>query len=129
MPGLLRISVQRGINLAARNHPKRSPYAAVRISKQTRVVRKTVNPEWRDDLTVAVLDPRQPISVTVYDRNMFSVDEKMGDAEFDVRPNALPNGTISTRISPSSSNCLLRNIESGQVKLQLRWIDILPGFE
>ncbi|XP_012853216.1 PREDICTED: ADP-ribosylation factor GTPase-activating protein AGD12-like, partial [Erythranthe guttata] len=109
MPGLLRISVQRGINLAARNHPKRSPYAAVRISKQvlkTRVVRKTVNPEWRDDLTVAVLDPRQPISVTVYDRNMFSVDEKMGDAEFDVRPNALPNGTISTRISPSSSNCL-----------------------
>ncbi|EYU24171.1 hypothetical protein MIMGU_mgv1a026122mg [Erythranthe guttata] len=160
MPGLLRISVQRGINLAARNHPKRSPYAAVRISKQilrTHVVRKTVNPEWHDDLTIAVLDPSQPIS-TVYDINMFSVDEKIGDAEFDIRPfvqafkmhpNALPNGTITTRILPSSSNCLseesfifwkddnlmqdmclgLRNFESGQVKLQLRWIDILQGFE
>ncbi|EYU24177.1 hypothetical protein MIMGU_mgv1a022397mg [Erythranthe guttata] len=78
---------------------------------------------------------------------MFSADEKMGDAEFDIRP-FLPNGTITTRILPSSSNCLseesfifwkddnlmqdmclgLRNIESGQVKLQLRWIDI-PGYE
>ncbi|EYU24154.1 hypothetical protein MIMGU_mgv1a023688mg [Erythranthe guttata] len=65
-----------------------------------------------------------------------------------MHPNALPNGTITTRILPSSSNCLseesfiflkddnlmqdmclgLRNIESGQVKLQLRWIDI-PGYE
>ncbi|KAL8056689.1 hypothetical protein ABFX02_04G135600 [Erythranthe guttata] len=157
---LLRISVQRGINLAARNHPKRNPYAVVRMSKQilkTRVVRETVNPEWHEDLTVAVLDPSQPVSVRVYDRDMFSVDEKIGDAEFDIRPfvqalkmhpNALPNGTITTRILPSSSNCLseesfifwkdgnlmqdmclgLRNIESGQVKLQLRWIDI-PGYE
>ncbi|KAL7114608.1 hypothetical protein ACP275_04G131500 [Erythranthe tilingii] len=75
MPGLLRISVQRGINLAARNHPKRNPYVAVRISKQilkTRVVRKTVNPEWHDDLTVAVLDPSQPIYVV---RASFISDE------------------------------------------------------
>ncbi|KAL8056615.1 hypothetical protein ABFX02_04G130300 [Erythranthe guttata] len=156
---LLRISVQRGINLALGNGLSRDPYAVVRMSKQilkTHVVTKTVNPEWHDDLTVAVLDPSQPVSA-VYDKNMFSADEKMGDAEFDIRPfvqafkmhpNGLPNGTITTRILPSSSNCLseesfifwkddnlmqdmclgLRNIESGLVKLQLRWIDI-PGYE
>ncbi|KAL8056609.1 hypothetical protein ABFX02_04G129800 [Erythranthe guttata] len=63
---LLRISVQRGINLALGNGRSRDPYAVVRMSKQilkTHVVTETVNPEWHDDLTVAVLDPSQPVSV------------------------------------------------------------------
>lgn len=91
----------------------------------------------------------------VYDKDKFSLDDKMGDAEFDInafldavrmRLEGLPDGTIITRIQPSRQNCLseesqivwkdgkvvqnmflrLRNVESGEVELQLHWIDI-PG--
>lgn len=92
---------------------------------------------------------------TVYDHDTFSMDDKMGDAELDIRPfiegvrmrlEGLPNGTIITKIQPSRSNCLseessviwkdgkvvqdmclrLRNVECGEVEIQLQWIDV-PG--
>lgn len=79
----------------------------------------------------------------------------MGDAEFEIgsflealkmRLEGLPNGTIISRVQPNRQNCLseesciiwtdgkavqnivlrLRNVESGEVELQLQWIDI-PG--
>lgn len=92
----------------------------------------------------------------VYDKDTFSLDDKMGDAEFDIGPflevqkmrlkGGLPVGTIITRIQPNRRNyfaeesciiwdggkvvqnmCLrLRNVECGEVELQLQWIDI-PG--
>lgn len=92
---------------------------------------------------------------TVYDHDTFSMDDKMGDAQFDIKPFlealkmnlvGLPDGTVITKVQPSRSNCLaeesaviwkdsrivqdmvlrLRNVECGEVELQLQWID-LPG--
>lgn len=92
---------------------------------------------------------------TVYDHDTFSMDDKMGDAQFEITPfiealkmnlNGLPDGTVVTRVQPSRSNCLaeetaviwkdgrvvqdmvlrLRNVECGEVEFQLQWID-LPG--
>lgn len=86
---------------------------------------------------------------------MFSKDDKMGEAEFDIKAfiealkmklNGLPNGTIVTRVIPLRTNCLseescviwkdgkitqdmclrLRNVECGEVEIQLQWIE-LPG--
>lgn len=86
---------------------------------------------------------------------MFSKDDKMGDAEFDIKPfldalkmelDSFPCGTVITRVMPCRSNCLseeskvvwqdtkvvqdmclrLRNVECGEVELQLQWIE-LPG--
>ena len=79
----------------------------------------------------------------------------MGDAEFDINPfleavkmrlEGLPNDTIIRKIQPCRENCFseesqivwkdgkvvqkmilrLRNVESGEIELQLHWIDI-PG--
>lgn len=79
----------------------------------------------------------------------------MGDGEFGIVPyiealkmniEGVPSGTIITRIQPSRENCLaeescilwkdgkvvqdmclrLRNVECGEVEIQLQWID-LPG--
>lgn len=79
----------------------------------------------------------------------------MGDAEFDIQayvdvlrrnPNNHHEGAIITKIHPSVENCLsdescirfiegkvvqdiclrLRNVECGEVQIQLQWID-LPG--
>ncbi|CAK9317963.1 unnamed protein product [Citrullus colocynthis] len=156
--GLLRIHVFRGVNLAVRDVVSSDPYVIFKMGKQklkTRVVKQNINPEWNEDLTLSIQDPNLPVNVLVYDRDLFSLDDKMGDAEFDVRPfmeavkmrlNNLPSGTIITKIQPSRENCLseescivwvngqviqkmflrLRNVESGEIELQLQWIDI-PG--
>lgn len=91
----------------------------------------------------------------MYDHDTFTADDKMGDAEFDLSPYIdalkmnladIPNGTVITRIQPSRQNCLaeescitctdgkivqdvvlrLRNVECGELEIQLQWID-LPG--
>ncbi|KAL2554640.1 Calcium-dependent lipid-binding (CaLB domain) family protein [Forsythia ovata] len=156
--GLLRIRVKRGVNLAVRDVRSSDPYVVVKMGKQklkTRVIRKDVNPVWNEDLTLSVADPNLPIKLTVYDHDTFSMDDKMGDAEVDLKPfvealrmklDSLPSGTILTRIQPCRSNCLaeescviwndgkvmqdmclrLRNVECGEVEIQLGWIE-LPG--
>ncbi|XVF60203.1 hypothetical protein PTKIN_Ptkin08bG0025600 [Pterospermum kingtungense] len=91
----------------------------------------------------------------MYNKDTFSLDDKMEDAEFDIDPfveavkmrlKDLPNGTIIRKIQPSKENYLsgescivwrngkvvqdiflrLRNVESGEIQLQLEWVDI-PG--
>lgn len=91
----------------------------------------------------------------VYDHDTFSMDDSMGDAEFDIRPfvdalkinpTGYPNGTRIKTIQPNRSNCLveessivwkdgkimqdmclrLKNVECGELQVQLQWID-LPG--
>ncbi|KAF9625283.1 hypothetical protein IFM89_020869 [Coptis chinensis] len=156
--GLLRLKVRRGVNLAVRDVRSSDPYVVLKMGKQklkTRVVKKNVNPEWNEDLTFSVEDPILPIKLIVYDRDTFSFDDKMGDAEFDIKPFVevvkkdvpdLPSGTVITRITPSRQNCLaeesciiwdngkvvqdmclrLMNVECGEVEIQLQWID-LPG--
>ncbi|XP_062107533.1 protein C2-DOMAIN ABA-RELATED 4-like isoform X2 [Humulus lupulus] len=156
--GLLRIHVHKGVDLAIRDVVSSDPYVVIRMGKQklkTRVVRNCVNPQWNEDLTLSVVDPTLPVKLLVYDKDTFSMDDKMGDAEFDIRPfvealrmrlAGLPSGTIITKVQPSRQNCLseessiiwsegklvqniclrLKNVESGEVELQLEWINV-PG--
>ncbi|OIV95639.1 hypothetical protein TanjilG_23870 [Lupinus angustifolius] len=156
--GLLRIHVDKGVNLAIRDVKSSDPYVIIKMGKQklkTRVVNQNINPVWNDELTLSITDPHLPVHLFVYDKDKFSFDDKMGDAEFDIAPfleaikmhlEGLPNDTIITKLQPSRENCLaeeskivwkdgkvvqymvlrLRNVESGEVELQLHWIDI-PG--
>ncbi|KAM1011932.1 hypothetical protein FF1_047070 [Malus domestica] len=156
MMGLLRIHVQRGLNLAVRDLTSSDPYVVVKMGKQklkTRVVKRNVNPEWDERLTLSVAEPNLPITLSVYDKDTFSFDDKMGEAEFDIalfikvlrmQLEGLPDGTILTKVQPSRENCLaeesciiwsngklvqnmilrLRNVECGEVELQLQWIDV-----
>ncbi|RWV79758.1 hypothetical protein GW17_00059061 [Ensete ventricosum] len=126
MLGLLRVRVVRGVNLAYRDAGGSDPYVVMRMGGQQ-----------------------------VYDKDTFSRDDKMGDAEIDIQPfveavkmnfSGLPNGTIIKTLTPNRQNCLadesaiiwkddmivqdvvlrLRNVESGELELQLNWINI-PG--
>ncbi|KAK3409451.1 hypothetical protein EUGRSUZ_J01587 [Eucalyptus grandis] len=161
--GLLRIHISRGINLAVRDVRSSDPYVVVRMGKQklrTRVVRKNLNPEWNENLTLSVADPDLPVKLAVYDRDRFSLDDKMGDAEFDIRPlleavrmaadlQGLEDGTVVKRVLPNRQNCLaeesciivsngkvvqhmflrLRNVECGEIQLQLQWVPVNPSRE
>lgn len=91
----------------------------------------------------------------VYDRDTFTLDDKMGDTEFNVKElmeglrlplENVPSGTVVTKVKPSRENCLseessiiwengkltqqmflrLNNVECGEIELQLQWINI-PG--
>lgn len=91
----------------------------------------------------------------MYDHDTFSMDDKMGDAEINIKTflealkmqlDGLPSGTVITRVQPCRNNCLveescvtwkdsrviqemclrLRNVECGEVEVELHWID-LPG--
>ncbi|KAK4280693.1 hypothetical protein QN277_012281 [Acacia crassicarpa] len=158
MLGLLRIHIKRGINLAVRDVRSSDPYVVVRMGKQklkTRVIEKDVNPEWNEELTLSVLDPKLPVTLTVFDHDTFTPDDRMGDADFSIIPflealrmqiSGLPDGTIITRVQPSRQNCLaeescivfnkgkitqdmalrLRHVERGELEIQLQWIE-LPG--
>ncbi|XP_038880005.1 protein C2-DOMAIN ABA-RELATED 4-like isoform X2 [Benincasa hispida] len=122
--GLLRIRIIRGVNLAVRDVRSSDPYVVVKMGKQT-----------------------------VYDHDTFSKDDKMGCAEVDIKAfmealkmnlKNLPSGTTITRMLPARQNCLaeescvvwkdgkvvqdiylrLRNVECGEVEIQLQWIDL-----
>ncbi|KAI9113990.1 hypothetical protein K1719_015241 [Acacia pycnantha] len=152
--GLLRVRIKRGVNLAVRDVRSSDPYVVVKMGTQklkTRVIKKCVNPEWNEELTLVATEPDHPIKLTVYDHDTFSKDDKMGDAEFEIRPfieaanmrlEGLPSGTVVRRVHPDRQNCLadescityregrivqdlvlrLRNVECGELEVQLEWI-------
>ncbi|KAL8137601.1 hypothetical protein V2J09_003602 [Rumex salicifolius] len=127
----------------------------LRIKKlKTRVIKHCLNPQWNEDLTLYVTDPNQTVKLMVNDKDTF-LDDKMGDAEFEIRPfleavkmnlKGIPSGTIITRLNPGRQNCLvaesdvtweegevvqnmclrLRHVERGEVEVELRWTDV-PG--
>lgn len=90
---------------------------------------------------------------SVFDHDTFTLDDNMGDAEFDINPfveavrmpfEGIPDGTIIRKFEPNRQNCLaeesriiwydgkvvqnmtlrLRNVECGEVELQLQWINL-----
>nr|XP_010926484.2 GTPase activating protein 1 [Elaeis guineensis] len=156
--GLLRVRVLRGVNLAVRDTWSSDPYVVLRMGKQklkTRAIKKCINPVWNEDLTLSVEDPTLLVRLEVYDKDTFSFDDPMGNAEFDIErfleavkmnPVGVPNGTIITKVVPNRQNCIadespiywsdgkvvqdlvlrLRNVECGEVELQLQWVSV-PG--
>ncbi|XVF02863.1 hypothetical protein REPUB_Repub04eG0211300 [Reevesia pubescens] len=118
--GHLRIRVQRGINLAIRDTVSSDPYVVITMAQQklkTRVVKNNCNPKWNEDLTLSIKDPDVPINLTVYDKDTFTGDDEMGNAEIDIKPyiaalkmgkglQNLPNGCALKRIQPGRTNCL-----------------------
>ncbi|KAI6677156.1 hypothetical protein NL676_037952 [Syzygium grande] len=156
LTGLLKIRVKRGSDLAVRDILTSDPYVVVSLAHQkwkTRVVKNNCNPEWNDERTLSIADPNIPINLTVYDKDMITADDKMGEAEVDIKPymdvlekrlENLPTPTPIARIQPSRDNCLavessivwedgkiyqdmvlgLRNVERGKVEVRLEWIHV-----
>ncbi|KAL7240214.1 hypothetical protein ACSBR2_005975 [Camellia fascicularis] len=145
--GLLRIRVRRGINLAVRDIFTSDPYVVITMGGQTvktRVVPNNCNPEWNEELTLSIKNPVVPIILSVYDEDTFTRDDKMGDAEIDIQP-YVECIKVGKTVKPNMKNCLakessivcnkgkiyqdmrlrLRNVERGEVEVQLEWIDRL----
>ncbi|KAK6931598.1 C2 domain [Dillenia turbinata] len=156
--GLLRIRVKKGANLAVRDTRSSDPFVVVSMGAQmlkTNTVHDNIHPEWNDELTLAIANPDLIILLGVYDKDTFTVDDPMGDAEIDIKPyleslkgkpQALPDGTVVSKVKPTRENCLaeessiywkngkliqdmclrLRNTKGGEVQIQIEWIHV-PG--
>ncbi|XP_028067861.1 protein C2-DOMAIN ABA-RELATED 7-like [Camellia sinensis] len=157
MIGLLRIRVGRGINLVVRDSVSSDPFLVITKGEQkvkTSVIKNNCNPEWNEELTLSIKDPNVPIILSVHDKDTFTNDDKMGEAEIDIQPyiecmkmgfQNLPNGTkVGEGVQPNSKNCLaeescfvwnngkicqdmrlkLRNVECGEVEVQIECIDL-----
>ncbi|QHO31533.1 hypothetical protein HN51_019723 [Arachis hypogaea] len=156
--GVLKLRIQRGINLAIRDLRSSDPYVVVSMGThqklKTRIMHKDLNPEWNEELTLMVDDIKTPIHLKVFDKDMFSADDEMGEAVIDIRSyvkcwnkglEKLPDGCVVKRIQPNENNYLaeespciwhngtiiqrmllkLRNVECGELLCELEWVSVL----
>ncbi|URE32816.1 ADP-ribosylation factor GTPase-activating protein [Musa troglodytarum] len=79
--GLIKVNIIRGTNLAVRDMITSDPY-----SMKTRVIKNNLNPVWNEKLMLSIPDPIPPLKLQVYDKDTFSTDDRMGDAEIDIQP-------------------------------------------
>ncbi|KAK4793555.1 hypothetical protein SAY86_023990 [Trapa natans] len=150
--GLLKVNVIKGTNLVVRDMSSSDPYVILTLGHQsvrTRVIKKNLNPIWNELLMLSIPDSIPPLKVLVYDKDTFSTDDFMGEAEIDIQAlltatKAFDNSTSSEskhlgRWLASRDNTLvkdsiislvegkvkqeitlkLQNVESGELELEL----------
>ncbi|KVH88028.1 Arf GTPase activating protein [Cynara cardunculus var. scolymus] len=72
--GLIKVNVVRGIDLA------------IRDSVKTRVIKNCLNPVWNEKLMLSIPDNVPLLKVSVFDKDKFTTDDFMGEAEIDIEP-------------------------------------------
>ncbi|WJX53325.1 ADP-ribosylation factor GTPase-activating protein agd12 [Trifolium repens] len=155
--GMLKVKVVQGTNLAIRDMMTSDPYVVLKLGQQTvqtTVIKSNLNPIWNEELMLSV--PRQygPISLKVFDHDLFSADDIMGEADIDLQPlitsamafgdagmfddmkigkwlksndNALIEDSIVNIIDgkvKQEISIKLQNVECGELYLELEWMSL-----
>ncbi|RWR74666.1 putative ADP-ribosylation factor GTPase-activating protein AGD11 [Cinnamomum micranthum f. kanehirae] len=151
------VNVVRGTNLAIRDVVSSDPYVILSMGHQsvkTRVIKSNLNPVWNERLMLSIPDPVPPLKLLVYDKDKFSADDRMGEAEIDIQPlvsaaKAYENSTISESMQlgkwlASEDNTLvkdsvislidgkvkqeitlrLQNVERGELEIELECVPL-----
>ncbi|KZV19575.1 hypothetical protein F511_13461 [Dorcoceras hygrometricum] len=87
--GLIKVNVVRGTNLAIRDMVTSDPYVILSLGNQsmkTRVIKNNLNPVWNEKLMLSIPENIPPLKLLVYDKDTFTTDDFMGDAEIDIQP-------------------------------------------
>ncbi|XP_042450849.1 probable ADP-ribosylation factor GTPase-activating protein AGD11 isoform X1 [Zingiber officinale] len=155
--GLIKVDVIRGTNLAIRDVVTSDPYVILSLGHQsmkTRVIKSNLNPVWNEKLMLSIPDPIPPLKLQVYDKDTFSTDDRMGEAEIDIQPlvaaaKAYENSNISESMQlgkwlASEDNTLvkdsiislvdgivkqeltlrLQNVERGELEIELECVPL-----
>ncbi|XP_052306172.1 probable ADP-ribosylation factor GTPase-activating protein AGD11 [Populus trichocarpa] len=101
--GLIKVNVVKGTNLAVRDVMTSDPYVIISLGQQsvrTRVIKNNLNPIWNESLMLSIPEQIPPLKVLVYDKDTFTTDDFMGEAEIDIQPlvaaaKAYENSTIT----------------------------------
>ncbi|XP_050385223.1 probable ADP-ribosylation factor GTPase-activating protein AGD11 [Argentina anserina] len=87
--GLIKVNVVRGTNLVVRDVMTSDPYVILALGHQsvkTRVIKNNLNPVWNESLMLSIPEQIPPLKVLVYDKDTFTTDDYMGEAEIDIQP-------------------------------------------
>uniref|UniRef100_A0A0A9GPH9 ADP-ribosylation factor GTPase-activating protein AGD11 n=1 Tax=Arundo donax TaxID=35708 RepID=A0A0A9GPH9_ARUDO len=87
--GLIKVNIVRGTDLAVRDVMSSDPYVMISLGHQsmkTKVIKNTLNPVWNERLMLSIPDPIPHLKLQVFDKDTFSSDDRMGEAEVDIRP-------------------------------------------
>lgn len=155
--GILKIKVVQGRKLAVRDMLSSDPYVVLTLGRQkaqTSVIKNNLNPVWNEELKLSVPQHYGPLKLQVFDHDLLSADDIMGEAEIDLQsliasatafgdPDSLSDMQIGKWLK-SHDNALLRdssvrivdgnvkqeislklqNVESGEIDLELQWISL-----
>ncbi|MBA0877942.1 hypothetical protein Goshw_026628, partial [Gossypium schwendimanii] len=155
--GLLKVTVVKGTNLAIRDMMTSDPYVVLTLGQQTiqtAVIPSNLNPVWDEDLMLSVPNNYGPLKLEVYDHDMFSADDIMGEALIDIQPlisaamaygdpemfgnmqigkwlksddNALIEDSIINIIDGKVKQDVqlkLQNVECGELHLEVEWLPL-----
>jgi len=155
--GELNIKVVKGTNMAVRDMLTSDPYVILSLGEQktqTTVKKSDLNPVWNEVLNLSVPRNYGPLKLQVYDHDMFSADDIMGEAEIDLQPmitaamafgdtsrlgdmqigrwfmtkdNALIKDSIVNVVAgkvKQEVHLKLQNVESGEIELELEWASV-----
>jgi len=87
--GLIKVNVVKGTNLAIRDVMTSDPYVIIALGNQsvkTHVIKSNLNPVWNESLMLSIPENIPPLKLLVYDKDTFSTDDFMGEAEIDIQP-------------------------------------------
>lgn len=153
--GTLKVKVIKGTDLAIRDMLTSDPYVILAMGQQkvqTAIVRSNLNPVWNEVLTLSIPQDHGVVKLKVYDHDLLSADDIMGEADIDIQP--LVNAALTygdtgmfTNMQvgkwlKSNDNALIRdsiinivdgkvkqevsiklqNVECGELELELEWI-------
>ncbi|XP_057789979.1 probable ADP-ribosylation factor GTPase-activating protein AGD11 isoform X2 [Salvia miltiorrhiza] len=133
--GLIKVNIIRGTNLVVRDMVSSDPYVVLSLGNQsmkTRVIKNNINPIWNECLMLSIPEDIPPLKLHVYDKDTFSTDDFMGDAEIDIEP--LLSAARATESSSTGDGgavtfqpgrvkqvvCIcLQNVERGALEIEL----------
>ncbi|XP_057741052.1 probable ADP-ribosylation factor GTPase-activating protein AGD11 isoform X1 [Arachis stenosperma] len=135
--GLIKVNVVKGTNLAVRDVVTSDPYVMLSLGHQsvkTRVIKNNLNPVWNESLMLSIPEHVPPLKVVVYDKDTFSTDDFMGEAEIDIQPlvtaaKAYEKSSINESMQlgkwvASGENTLVKDgiitLEEGKVKQEIQ---------
>lgn len=87
--GMIKVNVIKGKNLVVRDLVTSDPYVILTLGHQsmrTRVIKSSLNPVWNEMIMLSIPDPVPLLKLQVYDKDTFSTDDRMGEAEIDIQP-------------------------------------------
>ncbi|XP_009780254.1 putative ADP-ribosylation factor GTPase-activating protein AGD11 [Nicotiana tabacum] len=110
--GLIKVNVVRGTNLAVRDVVTSDPYVILSLGSQsvkTRVIKNNLNPVWNEKLMLSIPENVPSLKVLVYDKDTFTTDDFMGEAEIDIQP-------LVTAAKASENSTLGESMPLGKLK-------------
>ncbi|KAJ0590036.1 putative Arf GTPase activating protein [Helianthus annuus] len=117
--GMIKVNVVSGTNLVIRDVRSSDPYVMISLGTQsmkTRVIRSSLNPVWNEKLMLSIPHDVPPLKVNVFDKDKFSTDDFMGEAEIDIRPLVSVAKALENNGNANGPSKQLENMDEGKDK-------------